>query len=81
VTRLDRGVPAQIPPPPANRSSRHVRGSAKKTRAPRQKGFKGWLKRWWWVFVVVPASAMILVLAMLVYVYAQLELPNTPPPL
>ena len=31
--------------------------------------------------MVVPASAMILVLGMLLYVYAQLDLPDTPPPL
>jgi penicillin-binding protein 1A len=46
-----------------------------------QRGFKAWLKRWWWVFVVVPASAALLVLGMLVYVYSKLELPETPPPL
>jgi penicillin-binding protein 1A len=46
-----------------------------------QKGFKAWFKRWWWVFVVAPAGAMILVLFMLIWVYAQLDLPNTPPPL
>ena len=33
------------------------------------------------MFVVVPASGMLLVLGMLVYVYSQLELPETPPPL
>jgi penicillin-binding protein 1A len=48
---------------------------------PKVKGFKAWLRRWWWVFVVVPASGMLLVLLMLMYVYAQLDLPKTPPPL
>jgi penicillin-binding protein 1A len=62
------------------RSDRAKRGLGAK-HAPRQKGFKPWLKRWWWVFVAVPGAAMILILAMLVYVYSQLELPNTPPPL
>ena len=47
----------------------------------RQKGFKAWLSRWWWVFVVVPVSGFILVLLMLLYVYSQLDLPDTPPPL
>jgi penicillin-binding protein 1A len=56
------------------------------THAPRkkrhqQKGFKGWLQRWWWVFVVAPAGAMLLVLLALMWIYSQLELPNTPPPL
>jgi lipopolysaccharide export LptBFGC system permease protein LptF len=27
-----------------------------------QRGFKAWLKRWWWVFVVVPASAALFAL-------------------
>ncbi len=48
---------------------------------PKTKGFKAWLRRWWWVFVVVPASGMLLVLLMLMYVYSQLDLPKTPPPL
>jgi membrane peptidoglycan carboxypeptidase len=33
------------------------------------------------VFVVVPAAAILLVIGMLAYVYAQLEIPETPPPL
>ncbi len=56
-----------------------ARHAPRKKRA--QKGFKAWLRRWWWVFVVVPASGMLLVLGMLLYVYAHLELPATPPPL
>ena len=47
----------------------------------RQKGIKAWLSRWWWVLVVVPVSGVILVLLTLLYVYSQLELPDTPPPL
>jgi penicillin-binding protein 1A len=46
-----------------------------------KKGFKAWLRRWWWVFVVAPAGAMLLMLLTLVYVYSQLDLPATPPPL
>ena len=61
------------------RTSRGPRHAPRKPRS--QRGFKAWLRRWWWVFVVVPAAAVLLVLGMLVYVYAQLELPATPPPL
>jgi penicillin-binding protein 1A len=63
----------------ARKTGRGRRHAPRKPRA--QKGFKAWLRRWWWVFVVVPASAMLLVLGMLVWVYSQLELPETPPPL
>ncbi|MGH2637387.1 MAG: transglycosylase domain-containing protein, partial [Actinomycetota bacterium] len=63
----------------ARRTGRGPRHASRKKRP--QKGFKAWLRRWWWVFVVVPATAMLLVLGMLVYVYTQLELPSTPPPL
>jgi penicillin-binding protein 1A len=45
------------------------------------KGFKAWLRRWWWVFIVAPAGAMLLVLLTLIYIYSQLDLPATPPPL
>ncbi|HEX6330904.1 MAG TPA: transglycosylase domain-containing protein [Actinomycetota bacterium] len=62
-----------------------TRRSGRRKHAPRtrrsQKGFKAWLRRWWWVFVVVPATGALLVLGMLVYVYSRLELPSTPPPL
>ncbi len=63
----------------ARRTGRGRRHAPRNKRT--QKGFKAWLRRWWWVFVVVPASGMLLVLGMLVYVYSQLELPSTPPPL
>ena len=53
----------------------------RKPKRPRQKGFKGWLSRWWWVFVVVPVSGAILIVLTLFYVYSQLELPKTPPPI
>ena len=53
----------------------------RKPKRQRQKGFKGWLSRWWWVFVVVPVAGAILVLLTLLYVYSQLELPKTPPPI
>ena len=53
--------------------------------APRKKrkpkGFKAWLRRWWWVFFVVPAVAILGVIGVLTYVYSRLELPETPPPL
>ncbi len=55
------------------------RRSPKHTR--KRQGFKAWLRRWWWVFVVVPLVAIIGVVLMVVYVYSQLELPKTPPPL
>src|ERR687892_390222 len=48
---------------------------------PQLKGFKGWLKRWWWVFIVAPAGALLLVLLTLIWIYSRLELPKTPPPL
>ena len=57
------------------------RKHAPRTKRARKKGFKAWLRRWWWVFVVVPAAAMLLVLGTLWYLYSQLELPETPPPL
>ncbi|HET8526046.1 MAG TPA: transglycosylase domain-containing protein, partial [Actinomycetota bacterium] len=46
-----------------------------------RKGFRAWLRRWWWVFVVVPLVGAIGLLLTLFYVYSQLELPQTPPPL
>ena len=47
----------------------------------KRKGFRAWLRRWWWVFVVVPLVGVIGLLVTLLYVYSQLELPQTPPPL
>jgi penicillin-binding protein 1A len=61
------------------RTGRGPRHAPRKKRS--QKGFKAWLRRWWWVLVVVPAAAMLLLLGTLVYVYSQLDLPETPPPL
>ncbi|HZD17137.1 MAG TPA: transglycosylase domain-containing protein, partial [Actinomycetota bacterium] len=47
----------------------------------KRKGFRAWLRRWWWVLVAVPATMFLGVLGVLMYVYSQLELPQTPPPL
>lgn len=55
-------------------------GPRNKRKQPK-KGFGAWLRRWWWVFIVAPAGAMLLVLLTLLYVYSQLDLPATPPPL
>jgi penicillin-binding protein 1A len=57
------------------------RKHASHKKRPQLKGFKGWLKRWWWVFVVAPAGAVLLVLLTLIWIYSRLELPKTPPPL
>jgi penicillin-binding protein 1A len=42
---------------------------------------RGFFRRYWWVFVAVPCLGGFLVFAMLLYVYAHLKLPDTPPPL
>ena len=76
MTRLDDTVAVDTARSWTGRRRRHA---PRKKRS--QKGFRAWLRRWWWVFVVVPASGMLLVLGTLFYVYTQLELPNTPPPL
>ena len=52
--------------------------------APRKNGSrrkKGFFRRWWWVFVAVPLVAFVSAIGALAYVYSQLELPKTPPPL
>ncbi|HJS25644.1 MAG TPA: transglycosylase domain-containing protein [Actinomycetota bacterium] len=66
---------------PAGSRKEGPKHAPRKPKRKRQKGFKGWLSRWWWVFVVVPLSGFILVLLTLLYVYSQLDLPETPPPL
>ncbi|MGE5460838.1 MAG: transglycosylase domain-containing protein, partial [Solirubrobacterales bacterium] len=47
----------------------------------RKPGVTGWLRRWWWVLVAVPLLGVLGVLGTLYYLYTQLELPLTPPPL
>jgi len=74
VTRLDDELAVETAPPRAPKGRRPA--PTKK-----RKGFKAWLRRWWWVFVVVPLVAVIGLLLTLFYVYSQLELPKTPPPL
>jgi penicillin-binding protein 1A len=74
VTTLDDELAVQTAPARAPKGRRHA--PTKK-----RKGFKAWLRRWWWVFVVVPLVAAIGLLLTLFYVYSQLELPETPPPL
>jgi penicillin-binding protein 1A len=74
VTRLDDELAVKTAPPRAPRGRRHA--PTKK-----RKGFKAWLRRWWWVFVVVPLVAAIGLLLTLFYIYSRLELPETPPPL
>ena len=79
VTTLDDDLAVKTAPAgPAERPQARPR---RKPKRQRQKGFKGWLSRWWWVFVVVPVAGAILVLLTLLYVYSQLELPKTPPPI
>jgi penicillin-binding protein 1A len=42
---------------------------------------RGFFRRYWWAFVLTPVVAMAAALATLLYVYSQLQLPPTPPPL
>lgn len=62
--------------PKTGRARRHA--TRKK---PRKKGFKAWLRRWWWLFVAVPAALVLGAIGVLFYAYTRLELPDTPPPL
>ncbi len=64
------------PPERAERGPKHAPRKRKKGRTER-----GFLRRNWWLFLAVPAAGMLLVVLTLVYVYAHLELPSTPPPL
>jgi penicillin-binding protein 1A len=47
----------------------------------RRPGIKGFFRKWWWAFVAVPLVGVLGALATLYYLYTQLELPSTPPPL
>jgi penicillin-binding protein 1A len=42
---------------------------------------KGFLRRFWWVFVAVPLTLLVLTIAVLVIVYQRIELPKTLPPI
>ena len=74
MTRLDDELAVKTAPARAPKGRKHAPSK-------KRKGFKAWLRRWWWVFVVVPLVAVIGLLLTLFYVYSQLELPKTPPPL
>ncbi|MEX2422058.1 MAG: biosynthetic peptidoglycan transglycosylase, partial [Actinomycetota bacterium] len=76
MARLDDELAVKTAPAGTGKGPKH---SPPRTR--KRKGFKAWLRRWWWVFVVVPLVAMIGMILTLLYVYSQLELPKTPPPL
>ena len=80
MTTLDDDLAVKTAPAGSRRNGpKHA--PRRKPKRQRQKGFKGWLSRWWWVFVIVPVAGAILILLTLLYVYSQLELPKTPPPL
>jgi membrane peptidoglycan carboxypeptidase len=74
MTTLDDELAVKTAPARAPRGRKHARTK-------KRKGFQAWLRRWWWVFVVVPLVAAIGMLLTLFYVYSQLDLPETPPPL
>jgi len=74
VTTLDDELAVKTAPARAPKGRKHAPSK-------KRKGFNAWLRRWWWVFVVVPLVAVIGLLLTLFYVYSQLELPKTPPPL
>ncbi|HEX5951053.1 MAG TPA: hypothetical protein VFZ96_08620, partial [Actinomycetota bacterium] len=57
------------------------RKHAPRTNRKRRPGIKGFFRKWWWAFVAVPLVGVLGVLATLYYLYTQLELPSTPPPL
>ena len=64
----------------ARRTSRGRKHALRKL-GRRRPGWRGFLRRWWWVFVAVPLLGVLGVLATLYAVYVRLELPSTPPPL
>jgi penicillin-binding protein 1A len=74
VTTLDDELAVKTAPARAPKGRKHAPSK-------KRKGFRAWLRRWWWVFVVVPLVGAIGLLLTLFYVYSQLELPRTPPPL
>ena len=64
------------PRTPSPRGGRHA---APRERKPREK--RGFLRRFWWVFVALPVAGIAVVFGTLLYVYSRLDLPDTPPPL
>ena len=74
VTTLDDELAVKTAPARTPKGRKHAPSR-------KRKGFRAWFRRWWWVFVVVPLVGVIGILLMLFYVYSQLELPQTPPPL
>ena len=65
----------------AARRPSNGRKHASRTSRKRKPGIKGFLRKWWWAFVAVPLVGVLGVLGTLYYLYTQLELPSTPPPL
>jgi membrane peptidoglycan carboxypeptidase len=57
------------------------KGPGGTSQGPGQEEQRGFFRRYWWVFVALPLLGAVLVFAMLLYVYAHLKLPDTPPPL
>ena len=74
MTTLDDELAVKTAPARASKGRKHAPSK-------KRKGFRAWFRRWWWVFVVVPLVGVIGLLLTLFYVYSQLELPQTPPPL
>jgi penicillin-binding protein 1A len=64
------------PRSPSRKGGRHAAPKPHKRSGDR----RGFLRRFWWVLVAVPVAGIVVVLGTLVYVYTQLALPNTPPP-
>ncbi len=60
------------PTPGSGRASRAARKNQRKS---------GFFRRYWWVFLAVPVLGAFLVFGTMLYVYAHLTLPDTPPPL
>ncbi|HEU4356640.1 MAG TPA: transglycosylase domain-containing protein, partial [Actinomycetota bacterium] len=65
---------------PARGPSKGRKHAPRKNRK-RRPGIKGFFRKWWWAFVAVPLVGVLGALATLYYLYTQLELPSTPPPL
>jgi penicillin-binding protein 1A len=65
------------PRTPSPRRGRHA-APKERRQADERRGF---LRRFWWVFVGVPVVGALVVLGTLFYVYTRLQLPQTPPAL
>jgi penicillin-binding protein 1A len=66
---------------PASRRSSNGRKHAPSKKRKRKPGLRGFFRKWWWAFVAVPLLGVLGVFGTLYYLYTQLELPTTPPPL